>query len=153
MTHAADPLFEQLKRGALTKCRHYNGCINERCRAEVRYDDVKEHPAPGKPLRLPCILEGTFSGPDLPCEKRSIPTEAEAIAETMETVARLYENAEARRHAKEDARAKGYGKGHGGRGEVPCSRCKTGRLRYSVASYNGHMHGVCTTPDCVRWME
>ena len=37
-------------------------------------------------------------------------------------------------------------------GSIPCPICSKGQLRYSRA-YNGHIHGRCTTPDCVNWME
>lgn len=40
-----------------------------------------------------------------------------------------------------------------GAGAMPCPVCKTGTLRYSRASYNGHVHGACTSEKCVRWME
>ena len=56
------------------------------------------------------------------------------------------------RAAHEDARARGLGVGKGGAGEVACPNCK-GKIRYAVASCNGHMHGACTTPGCAAWME
>ena len=56
------------------------------------------------------------------------------------------------RAAHADASAKGFGKGNAGSGEIPCTKCG-GTLRYSVSSYNGHMHGVCSTPNCLAWME
>ncbi len=28
-----------------------------------------------------------------------------------------------------------------------------GTLHYSVAGYNGHLWGQCTTVGCARWME
>lgn len=40
-----------------------------------------------------------------------------------------------------------------GMGEMPCPICKTGTLRYMRSSYNGHVHGSCSTDGCVRWME
>lgn len=40
-----------------------------------------------------------------------------------------------------------------GGGELPCPVCNAGTLRYSRASYNGHVHASCSTTDCVRWME
>lgn len=52
----------------------------------------------------------------------------------------------------EDAKAKGFGRGSAGRGEVECPICK-GRLRYSVAAVNGHMWGACSTDGCARWMQ
>lgn len=55
--------------------------------------------------------------------------------------------------AKADAKAKGFGSGSAGQSSIPCPACKTGTLRYRVASVNGHMWAACTTPDCARWME
>ena len=55
--------------------------------------------------------------------------------------------------AHEDADSKGFKKGHGGVGEMPCPMGCGGTLRYSVASYNGHMHAGCSTENCLRWME
>lgn len=52
----------------------------------------------------------------------------------------------------EDAKAKGFGKGRGGIGEVECPICN-GRLRYSVAAINGHMWGACSSNGCARWMQ
>lgn len=40
-----------------------------------------------------------------------------------------------------------------GAGEMDCPVCKTGKLRYSRASYNGHVHAKCSTQNCVAWME
>lgn len=38
-------------------------------------------------------------------------------------------------------------------GEIDCPVCKNGKLRYSIAGVNGHIHANCTTAECVRWME
>ena len=45
------------------------------------------------------------------------------------------------------------GVGRGGNGKLKCPICKTGKIRYSVASVNGHIWGSCTTEGCVRWIE
>jgi ssDNA-binding Zn-finger/Zn-ribbon topoisomerase 1 len=45
------------------------------------------------------------------------------------------------------------GKQRGIVGEIECPVCDQGKLRYSVARSNGHIHAACTNPDCVRWME
>lgn len=47
----------------------------------------------------------------------------------------------------------GLGKNAGGEGECPCSRCKTGRIRFTVSSLNGHIWGSCSTSGCASWME
>lgn len=38
-------------------------------------------------------------------------------------------------------------------GELKCPICKQGKLRYSIARSNKHVHAACTTATCVRWME
>lgn len=35
---------------------------------------------------------------------------------------------------------------------IECPKCK-GKLHLSQSSYNGHVHGHCTTEGCVSWME
>lgn len=40
-----------------------------------------------------------------------------------------------------------------GDGIMTCPVCHVGKLRYSRAAYNGHIHAKCSTPDCVDWME
>jgi len=40
-----------------------------------------------------------------------------------------------------------------GAGKLACPVCKTGELRYTRSSYNGHVHAACTTKGCVSWME
>lgn len=78
--------------------------------------------------------------------RESIPKEDPQVSERVADVFL------ALRKCSEDAKAKGLKKGHGGTGEVECPICKK-RLRYSVASYNGHMWGSCETEGCVRWMQ
>jgi hypothetical protein len=152
-TEDRESLIQQLKKSAISKCRHFNGTSHKECNAGVVYDEVKESPSPGKPMRLPCFIEDMFAGPDLPCASRSIPTEEEALAIATERCDRAYRNAAAVGKAKDDAHAKGFKRGSGGRGEVPCTACNLGTIRYSVASVNGHMHAHCTTKGCVSWME
>jgi len=38
-------------------------------------------------------------------------------------------------------------------GDMDCPACGTGRLRYSVARCNGHVHARCSTENCVSFME
>src|SRR5690606_525735 len=37
-------------------------------------------------------------------------------------------------------------------GEIPCPACKSGVVRWSRASSNGHVHAQCTN-GCAAWME
>lgn len=40
-----------------------------------------------------------------------------------------------------------------GQGEITCPACSTGRLRYSRAGYDCHVHARCSTENCVAWIE
>ena len=80
--------------------------------------------------------------------KAAIPNPEEVAAES-ERFAKFMAVVSA---CKKDAKAKGYGRGTAGRGEVDCPSCG-GKVRYSVAAVNGHTWGACSIPDCARWME
>lgn len=42
----------------------------------------------------------------------------------------------------------------GASGVIDCPVCEAkGLLRFSRAGCNGHIHAVCTTENCVSWME
>lgn len=36
-------------------------------------------------------------------------------------------------------------------GQIECPKCK-GKLGYSIARSNGHVHGRCETSGCLAWM-
>ena len=38
-------------------------------------------------------------------------------------------------------------------GKIDCPVCEKGTLRYSQANINKHIHAVCSTLGCVKWME
>lgn len=44
-------------------------------------------------------------------------------------------------------------RGRSNRITVKCPACENGSLSMSIAGYNGHVHGRCTTPNCLNWME
>lgn len=132
------------------KCVHFNGIREESraCNAGVVYATVKGQNATGF-AAFPCFREGEA----VPCGKRHYPTPEEVAAEVAEHEASTKRLMLGIQAAGEDAKKHGLKKGNGGAGSVPCPACKTGTLHYSVAGYNGHMHGRCTTADCLAWMQ
>lgn len=46
-----------------------------------------------------------------------------------------------------------HGKARGVRESMPCPTGCGGTLSYSIASYNGHVHGACSTEGCASWMQ
>jgi transcriptional regulator with XRE-family HTH domain len=80
--------------------------------------------------------------------KEGLPTDEEVA----ENIGAVIDSLVAMAACRKDAKEKGFGRGHGGAGEIECPIDK-GRLRYSVAAVNGHMWGACSNPGCVRWVQ
>jgi len=137
-------LYEQID----CHCVHFNGLQNATCDGGVDYQSVRDK-AQARRAQYPCWRDGAT----LPCDQRHFPTPEEVAAEVRSIEESSQRSLVAMRAAHEDAKQHGYGKGHGGIGEIVCPVCATGVLRYSVAGYNGHIHGRCETTDCVAWME
>lgn len=140
---------EQFIKSALDSCRHFNGVQNKTCTAGIEYQKWDEETN----LAMPCIPRHINGRPTWPCELFEIMSQADAEKEADERIITMNRGIKARHAAKDDANGKGFAKGHGGIGAIPCPCCESGELRYSVASYNGHMHGRCSTAGCVSWME
>lgn len=134
------------KEQILNKCRHFNGLMNDVCKAGVAYADVR---GGLDKYRLPCLKdqsEGTS------CEKCSYFTEPEADARVAETAKRFNRTMEAREAIV--AHLGPFVKGVSGSGAIDCPVCAGNKsLRFSRAGVNGHIHASCTTADCVAWME
>lgn len=39
------------------------------------------------------------------------------------------------------------------RGNMKCPLCNDGNRTYGISSWNGHIHSVCSTEDCIQWCE
>jgi len=140
-------LREQFIQSELDDCRHFNGIQHKICKAGVSY------PAGSPGTAMPCIPRLANGRPVWACEKFEIMSRDEAEKEADERIAAMRRTMNARLAAKDDAKAKGFGRGHGGVSSIPCPVCDGGILHYSVAYVNGHMHAACSTQGCVSWME
>ena len=139
------------------KCRHFNGLQNHKCEKGVEYDSF----APRQPLRveLPClryhhsslkpnaIPEKLWNGKK-ECQFFSEPTEEELNEQKVEIKLCIQKMIVVRRSIVEYTKGK-----RGAAGSIDCPSCKTGKVSYSVSSYNGHIWAQCTTPGCVNWIE
>jgi hypothetical protein len=140
-------LREQFIKSELESCRHFNGIQNKICRAGVEYQDATS------PFTMPCIPKFVKGRETWTCDLFEIMSREDAEKEADERIIKMERTVKARHAAKDHAKASGLGKGHGGAAAIPCPSCDGGTLRYSVASYNGHMHGRCSTQGCDSWME
>jgi hypothetical protein len=67
-------------------------------------------------------------------------------------MASIEQTVKALNDAHDKAEALGYGRGKGGYLEIDCPVCR-GKIKCSVAGYNGHIHGRCGTPRCINRVE
>jgi len=131
---------EERIRATMGRCAHFTGIQNDTCAAGVRYDEVK------KDRRVPCLQWDNTAGAT--CEKSQWPTREDAEREEEQSSAAMKRvlTALAAVLAK-------HGKARGLADSMPCPNNCGGTLRYSIASYNGHVHGQCSTEGCASWMQ
>lgn len=128
------------------KCVHFTGLLEDRCEVGIPYDEVRDTSA--SPYRFPCFKDNC-----LPCERKEFLSDEQVAHEVEQINLHTNRTMKAMRAAADDAKVHGFKKGSGGVGNLKCPCCETGTLHYSVAGYNGHMHGRCSTPECVSWMQ
>jgi len=144
---------EQRRERHIVTCKHFNGLQNTCCKAGVNYETVKT-PKKAGGLNLPCIPYTPFVEegvePSLLCQKYERHT-----IEEIEDEERMWKESAERTGKAIKAiidHAGKYVKGQGKQGVIECPTCK-GKLHYSRAGYNGHIHASCETVGCVRFMQ
>lgn len=132
-------------------CKHYNGTVNETCKAGVKYTDVKLLGESGPPS-FPCFKDNNPLGAT--CEKCEFRT-PEEVAEMERKQAERFEAIGKARGAIVAHLGGPWKKGTpGANGVIDCPACgKPGALHFSRAGYNGHIHARCQSAGCVNWME
>jgi hypothetical protein len=121
------------------QCKHFTGVQNEFCAVGVKYDSVSSK---SPPFGIPCLMKA------LPCLKREFLTAEEEAAKQAEMDKWLANTFQVRAEIVKRAAGK-----RGVSGAFECPICKVGKLRYSIAGCNGHIHARCSTDDCICFME
>jgi len=120
--------MKTLEEQIANKCIHFNGIMNDCCKAGIRYAEVRMN---DKPYKFPCLKQGGE------CPKSQFLTHEEAkrkLAETLawgENVLLVY--VKAKDH---------FEKNKNNPGVMTCE-CG-GELKYIVAETNGHMRAKCS---------
>lgn len=136
-------------RARATFCNHYRAMANhETCKVDVAYSSFA-----GLPFdKQPCFRRDKNETPRGGCSLQEFPT-PEEIEESEKWMAERFANVGKARLAIVEHLGGPWKRGTpGASGEIPCPVCG-GKLRFSRAGYNGHIHAACSTEDCVRWME
>jgi hypothetical protein len=143
-------LSQKWREKKLSKCKHYNGCINTTCKAGVNYAELAGGEL-GMMNRLPCWGDTNDSTEEIrPCASREFPTVEEVDAEEKRVYESLTRTVRARTAITDYLKANNKPLRNVS-GTIPCPICG-GTLGFSIA-YNGHCHGHCSAQGCVYWME
>lgn len=133
-----------------TSCVHFNGCQMKVCEKGVNYRQLAGGPDHGWATRLPCVPPfKKTAGTPATCEHHRLPTAEEVtkyeleIQMAMDRVRKLEPILQ---------RIRAEHRGQDWKGTEPCPMCQ-GTLHIHICSFNGHTHGVCTTPGCLNWQE
>jgi hypothetical protein len=137
---------------AMGRCVHFTGIQNATCKEGINYRELVGGENIGWAARIPCLLIDADKCAVV-CGSRKLPSREEAEAEFKHDNEQMSRHMLAISAAHKHAKEMGFGKRHGGQTSMPCPLECGGRLHYSVAGYNGHMHAKCETPNCVSWME
>lgn len=134
----------------MRSCVHFTGIQHTRCEAGVDYRALVGGPDFGWASRLPCLEERLphAEAPIVSCDKCQRTTREQAVAEIDASDAAF-----ARINTCLKAIRAKHGKTRGVQDLMPCPNHCGGTLHYSIASYNGHVHGCCSTKDCASWMQ
>lgn len=132
-------------------CKHYNGTVNDLCKAGVKYTDLEQGRG-SQQFSLPCFKDRNPLGAT--CEKCEFRTPEEVAAMEAEQKKRLEDLGKARAAIVVHLGGQ-WKKGMTGRaGSIDCPVCTpVGCLNFSRSGYNGHIHAKCSTVGCVSWME
>lgn len=127
------------------RCKHYAApATHDTCAVGVSFNAMQTE-AKNLGVRwfeaIPCFKG---EGRKLTCSRCAFPTPEEVEAEVAECDASFGRIKRAR------AAIVASKKTHG---EIDCPNCKGGKLRFSVAKLNGHIHAACSTKGCAAWME
>jgi hypothetical protein len=134
-------------------CVFFTGIHQNTCKAGISYRELVGGPQLGWARKIPCTQAWPHETERVSCAKLLHLTRQEAEAEVEADDKRMQRTLKAIKETHAHAKKNSLGIGHGGHGELECPACEGGVIEYIVASVNGHIHGRCSTPNCVSWME
>ena len=141
-----------LKEQIESKCIHFNGLGQDRCRKGVSYDELDKDNRIMCRATLPCMKPDKYLPEGVQqfhCPHVEFPSEEDVQAEIKEHE-ECMKKMDAALKVVQPIRVRENGKNW--RGVLECPICK-GKLHVSHAACNGHVHAQCETKDCVAWME
>ncbi|MCP5057057.1 MAG: hypothetical protein GY937_10080 [bacterium] len=133
----------------IAQCRHhvYGPVFCQRCEAGIAYDEVRGSNNDGNQI-FPCTLYDDEVA-SIPCANRDPFTRDEAEARLKQI------RADGDKFLAQIRVVRPLIVDHfepGSEGLIDCPYY-SGRIHFTVAASNGHVHARCNSTDCVNWME
>ena len=133
-------------------CKYFNGTACTTCDAGVNYRELVGGNEWGWAVRLPCLasFRKRTTTQTVTCDKYQEPTDEEIAKEKAAFEAsceRMIKVGPLVRRIKQE------NKGKSATGSDACPACNSGKIRWSIAGSNGHVHMVCSTKNCIAFME
>jgi len=137
-------------------CIHWTGTQTKLCKEGIDFRALVGGSEFGWVTRLPCIDLEAKDGAKAICAKFRAPTPEEVAEDKRQTdeysarfMVAYTGNVRAWRETQKWSKKNRVAAS----GTVPCEVCKTGEIHLTMAAYNGHVWGKCTTLGCVSWVE
>ena len=116
-----------------SKCKYFNGLMNQKCNAGIKYSDVKVKDS--KPIQIPCLKDTALTGGR--CDSLCYPSEEEVKQRIDEIEGKAQMTIKARILINNDFEKNGERMG-----EIECPKCG-GNLYWAMADLNNHVHAQC----------
>jgi len=124
------------------RCIHFTGLMDKSCKKGIEYDTVKDKTE--RPFRIPCLRRETLNGGN--CGHCEFPSKEQVEKKAKEIEEMITKTIGTNIYIKEHARKTGQNYG-----TLDCLECD-GKLSYSIAESNGHLHANCNGCD-IGFME
>lgn len=125
-------------------CRHFNGYQNGTCKNGINYRKLVGGPDVGWAARLPCVPNSPLRRPPLSICSGFVAITEEENKKFLEEVNRLLDDAAKARAAILKTGLQS--------GVIECPKCN-GKLHFSIAHLNRHIHARCASAGCLSWAE
>ncbi len=126
-------------------CKYFNGIQHDECEKAVNYRKLVSGDIHGWAIRSPCFESHKTT---IVCNEMTMPTNEE-IKKYDDDFVDWFKKLSSTLKIVQDLKAKHP---NGGSGQIECPSCK-GKLRYSIARTNKHIHMRCSTEGCISMME
>ena len=132
-------------------CKHFTGIMDDECEKGINYRAMCPGPSMGWATRLPCRKKnGRQCGGYQESTQEEIEAEEAALIKSLEPMSQAIQLIKKETGAEPCYETWDELK-KGANGFIECPKCGS-PLHYTVSGGNHHIHGQCSTENCLGWM-